>query len=143
MTGTNLRSKETWARSAMDWTPFNSCFPRGIKIGDADGIVEINWWLLLLEHKLANAARGVDRAHRIQYQRMAMRGDTAIVFWSDPPHDFIELAYVYSGREGAAQKPWTLEGIPLSHLLFVCREWAERAEEADRPSLLWPPKGVP
>lgn len=34
-----------------DWTPFNDCFPRGIKISDIDGIVEIGHRFLMFEWK--------------------------------------------------------------------------------------------
>lgn len=34
-----------------DWSIFNGCFPRGIRIGDIDGIVEIGGRFLMIEWK--------------------------------------------------------------------------------------------
>jgi hypothetical protein len=142
--GKNLRNRDAYDRSHMDWTFINGHLPRGIKVGDGDGIVEINWWLLLLERKLLSAGLGIDRAHRLMYQRMAMRGDTIIVFWADPPENCIEAIWIWSGHEGATDKPLKLKGpLDKSDLVFHAVEWSERAEAADRPHLVWPPNGVP
>lgn len=45
-----------------DWAIFNECFPRGIRIGDVDGMIEINGFVIWFEWKgrtseLSNAQR--------------------------------------------------------------------------------------
>lgn len=51
----NLRW-DCWKRGCYkdqlpDWSIFNDCFPRGIRVGDVDGIVEVGRRFLMLEWK--------------------------------------------------------------------------------------------
>jgi hypothetical protein len=47
----NIRNRETVARQLWDWQRFNSCFSRGARPSDIDGVVEIDGKLLVLEGK--------------------------------------------------------------------------------------------
>lgn len=61
---------------------FDSCFPRGISLGDIDSFVEVNNHFLFLEWKLGN--QDIPTGQRIAFSRLASLPKVSLwVLWTD------------------------------------------------------------
>ena len=66
-----------------DWAILNECFPRGIKIGDVDGMVEINGFVIWFEWKGKNAQ--LSNAQRMAFTHASQFAPRQvwIIIWGD------------------------------------------------------------
>lgn len=109
-----------------DWSMLNGVMPRGIRVGDCDGIVETSGHLLLLDRKKLIAPRSINTGQIRMFRAFARRGDTAIVFWCDDPAgtDIADIRVYGPGRDGGL-----LPDPSLERLRHEVTRWFVMAEE--------------
>ena len=85
----NLRlPPEEYAKRLWDWTPLNSCFDRGIRVGDIDGFVEVGGKFLFIEGKPPSGT--LKRGQRLALERLAKIDKfTVIIIEGNPPFDIV------------------------------------------------------
>lgn len=73
----NCENRGCYRDSLPDWGVFDDCFPRGIKVSDVDGIVEIGGAFLMIEWK---GGRGVSlpEGQRRMLRRFADQDNTVV-----------------------------------------------------------------
>lgn len=64
----NIRNREKFIDSIVDWSPLNNCFQGKVQVSDVDGIVERNGHVALFEQKSVGA--GVPKGQDILLDRI-------------------------------------------------------------------------
>lgn len=121
--GGNLRHccihKGCYREKLPDWSIFNDCLPRGIHIGDADGIVEIGNRFLLLEWK------GDKRVSLPEGQRKLLkrfgRAPDAVLCLRGTLDDLQWLVF-----DGIESKGWA--DVSLEEVKAWVKRWAAEAD---------------
>jgi len=100
------------------WEMFNICFPRGIRIGDLDGIVEMNGLFLIMEWKRSNPE--IPKGQLLTFKALARTGLFTIVIMYGQPMTDLQVF----GRKGEIKKR------PANSLdaVAVVSKWAKYAE---------------
>ena len=93
----NLRmSPEEYAKRLWDWTPLNSCFPRGVRLTDVDGAVEIGGEFLEIEGKPDGAELPKGQAYYL-FRKVA-KGIRVVILHGDPPASVVGWAVLVNRK---------------------------------------------
>ena len=115
----NCDDGDRYLRQLPDWSPFNDCFPRGIRIGDVDGIVEIGGRFLMLEWKGSKDV-SLPNGQRKLLQRFGRPPD-AVLCLRGTPSDLQWLIFDGSEPEG-----W--RDVSLDEVKAWVKRWAAEAD---------------
>jgi hypothetical protein len=116
--------KGCYLHQLPDWASFNDCFPRGIRISDVDGIVEIGRRFLMLEWKGSKNVP-LPNGQRMLLQRFGRPPD-AVLCLRGTPDDLQWL--IFDGSEPGGWRDVSLDEV---------KAWVKRwAADADRNP--WP-----
>jgi hypothetical protein len=88
---------EEYAARLWDWTPLNGCFPRGIRLTDVDGGVEIGGEFLEIEGKPFGAELPTGQAY--YFFRKVARGIRVILIEGDPPSTIRRVSVLHNRRK--------------------------------------------
>jgi hypothetical protein len=126
---TNLRwdcdeGRHCYRDQLPDWTPFNDCFPRGIRISDIDGIVEIGCRFLMLEWKGSKTAF-LHEGQRKMLKRFGRPPD-AVLCLRGTLDDLQWLLF-----DGNAPEGW--QDISLDEVKTWIKNWVTEASRAPWP----------
>jgi len=102
-----------------DWSPFNDCFPRGIRIGDIDGIVEIGGRFLMLEWKGGKNV-SLPNGQRQLLKRFGKPPD-AVLCLRGTPSDLQWLVF-----DGSEPDGW--HDVSLDEVKAWVKRWAAEAD---------------
>jgi len=111
-----------------DWTIFNDCFPRStIKMGDADGFVEVGWWFLVAEWKHGKSV-SLRNGQRRALKRFGDRpGRDAVLCLRGTPEDLQWLVF-----DGGVPDGW--QDVSLEDVKTWVKRWADDADADPHPS---------
>ena len=121
----NLRlGPEEYAKTLRDWTPYNDCFPRSIRIGDVDGMVEIGSHFLFLEAK--PPGKMPTRGQQYAFERLVNLSDriTYVVLNGIPPTGVSELTIVRRVRGRVIWRTYSGAHVNLAFAKRFVRRWA-------------------
>lgn len=119
--GTNYRGElrsEDW-----DWTFLNDSFPRGIRMGDIDGCVEINCNFLEVEGKQAGIELPKGQAY-MYYRKSALPNYNVVVIEGNPPCDITGWRCLHNPKASKWPDGWhfnSYEGDMKDFAKFVHR----------------------
>jgi len=105
--------------SSSDWSYFNNCFDRGIRITDIDGIVETQGYFLVLEVK--EPGKALPKGQRIMFEALcSIKRFTIIIIWGtvETPERFQIWDY-----RGTPLKDFHGDQATLSKLQEVVSRW--------------------
>lgn len=102
-----------------NWTSFNDCFPRGIRISDIDGIVEVGGRFLMLEWKGSKKVSLPD-GQRLLLRRFGKPPD-AVICLRGTPSDLQWLVF-----DGGEPQGW--RDISLDEAKTWVKRWATEAD---------------
>lgn len=118
----NIRDREQFMNSLVDWAPLNSCFGNfGIRPSDTDGEVERKDRYLVLEGKPADKT-GLTNGFLRRIRSRVWHGDTwAIVIWCDrDPDGVASLRLVRRLRVFRSDGEHNIAPATMSDLQRIC-----------------------
>ena len=115
-----------YAKRLWDWTPFNECFPRGIRIGDVDGFVEIGGCFLILDGKPLGGE--VKKGQLMAFTRLVALSERIayVVLYGDPPMGVKGMKII---RKRYGQVDGVSYVADLAFALRFVRRWARAASQ--------------
>ncbi len=82
----NIKNKEAFYHTRVDWNFLNKCFPRDIRPTDIDGFVEINGCGLILEHK--QQGQDIPHGQELLFSNICRENKISVlVFWANLAND--------------------------------------------------------
>lgn len=109
-----------------DWTIFNDCFPRGIKMGDGDGFAEVGHWFLMAEWKHSKNV-SLPEGQRKALRRFGGRpGRDAALCLRGTPDDLQWLVF-----DGGVPDGW--QDVSLEDVKAWVKRWADDADTNPHP----------
>ncbi len=106
---------------------FAQCFPRGIRFGDVDGMVEINNHFLFIECKSGN--QEIPRGQWMSLVRLARQPRTSVwILWRD--QETKRITHAQNMRVDATGMPSRRVSVTNELVIERMKAWAERVQKA-------------
>lgn len=138
----NLRmTPEEYAKKLWNWTPFNSCFMRGIKLTDIDGMVEANNHFLVIEGKTSTAGEVKLGQYNALFRMSFRDGFTVIYFEGDTEtENSPQKIYCWRILRKGISMDYHFGEEKIDHieeLKSIIKEWFQLADSDKTPCPIW------